>query len=94
MSPCGFSTGVDSSAGRNTLLEMDGGFDELDLHNQIINTLEEAVELGLVEVSGITPDGQWLYSATEQCRKMLDENRSWSEIAEAIEALGREKDKE
>jgi len=73
---------------------MNGEFDELDLNQQIISSLEEAVQLGLVEVTGITPDGQWLYSATEECRKMFEENKSYKEIAEAIEALGREQNNE
>lgn len=94
MSRCGSSAVEDSSVARNMLPDMSGGFDELDLNKQIINTLEEAVELGLVEVTGITPDGQWLYSATEECRKMLDENKSFGEIAAAIEALGREHNNE
>lgn len=84
----------DSSVARNTLPDMNGEFDELDLNQQIISSLEEAVQLGLVEVTGITPDGQWLYSATEECRKMFEENKSYKEIAEAIEALGREQNNE
>jgi hypothetical protein len=74
------------------LPDMNGGFDELDVNKQIINTLEDAIELDLVEITGITPDGQWLYSATKKCRKLLEENTSFLEIAQAIEALGRKTD--
>lgn len=39
------------------------------------NDLDFLVRKGLIEVSGITDDGQWLYKATEASLKMTEEER-------------------
>jgi len=38
----------------------------------IREVLEECVKLGLVEIVGITPDGDWLYGATEKGKQVVE----------------------
>ena len=57
---------------------------------EIIECLQEAINLNLVEIVGITPDGSWLYSATDECRKLLVENISFGALAEALANIKKE----
>jgi len=84
MNRCGYSMVVDSSAEKNTLLEMSHEFDELGLNQQIIETLDDAIRLGLVEVTGITKEGEWLYSATAKCRQLIENSQSFTDVAVAL----------
>lgn len=54
-------------------------YDEDDPRKEIERELETLVALGLVTVTGITDDGQWLYSVTEKARQMTEEER-WDAI--------------
>lgn len=41
-------------------------FDEYDNEMDLIrHSLDELVKMGLVEIVGITPNGEWLYGTTE-----------------------------
>lgn len=73
---------------------MVGDHENDDLYKEIIDTLDEAVRLGLVEVVGIRPDGEWLYAATDECKKMFAEQESFEEIVKALEALENNKQAE
>ena len=46
--------------------------------------LDFLLEKGLIEIGGITPDGQWLYRATEESMAMSDEERE-AKIYEALD---------
>lgn len=39
--------------------------------DEIINAIEDLVEMGLIEVVGIKPDGEWLYGPTEAGKKAV-----------------------
>lgn len=84
MNRCGFSTVVDSSVEKNTLLEMSHGFDELEFNQQIIETLDDAIRLGLIEVIGISKEGEWLYSVTAKCRQLIENSQSFTDVAVAL----------
>lgn len=45
---------------------------EVPVDNEIIQALQELSDMGLVEIVGITPDGDWLYASTEAGKKVLD----------------------
>lgn len=38
---------------------------------EILDTLEELVDMGLVEIVGITDDGQWLYGPTNAGKRAV-----------------------
>lgn len=61
--------------------------DEMDLIRQSLN---ELVNMGLVEIVGITPSGEWLYGTTELGNKFA----SQPSFIEAMEALEDELDDE
>lgn len=61
--------------------------DDETLNQQIKKSLNEAVDLGLVEVVGINSQGDWLYQATPLCRDLMDQDKSWDEIIESIGRL-------
>jgi hypothetical protein len=66
-------------------------FDEYDDAMDLIKqSLEELVKMGLVEVVGITPEGQWLYGATE----LGNELASKPGFAEAMRMLEFEQEEE
>lgn len=44
--------------------------------------LDFLLERGLIEVGGITPDGQWLYRATQKSLEMTEEEREALIISE------------
>jgi hypothetical protein len=67
-------------------------YDENDPRSEIERELETLVALGLVTVTGITDDGQWLYSVTEKALSMSEEER-WDAIFGHIVEL-REEDEE
>lgn len=46
------------------------------IEQDVVNELAELMEMGLVEIVGINPDGHWLYAATDEGRKVL---RNWPE---------------
>lgn len=46
------------------------------LDKEVIEALSELVDMGLVEVVGINPDGHWLYAATEEGKKAA---RTWGD---------------
>lgn len=75
---------MDSSVEKNTLLEMSHGFDELEFNQQIIETLDDAIRLGLIEVIGISKEGEWLYSATAKCRQLIENSQSFTDVAVAL----------
>ena len=52
---------------------------EYDPREEIKRELETLVALGLVTVTGMTDDGEWLYSVTEKALKMSQEER-WDAI--------------
>lgn len=39
---------------------------------EITQALEELSDMGLIEIVGITPDGDWLYASTEAGKEVLD----------------------
>ena len=39
--------------------------------DEILNAIEDLVEMGLIEVVGIKPDGEWLYGPTEAGKKAV-----------------------
>ena len=41
-------------------------------YKEITQALEELADMGLVEIVGIGPDGQWLYGSTEAGKEVLD----------------------
>jgi hypothetical protein len=66
-------------------------FDEYDDAMDLIrHSLNELVNMGLVEIVGITPNGEWLYGTTELGNKFA----SQPGFAEAMEALENELDDE
>ncbi len=54
-------------------------YDKNDPREEIKNQLETLVALDLVTVTGITDDGDWLYSVTEKALSMTQEER-WEAI--------------
>ena len=54
-------------------------YDEDDPRKEIERELETLVALGLVTVTGMTDDGQWLYTVTDKARQMTKEER-WDVI--------------
>ena len=52
---------------------MTSDFENFDIVSEAIT---HCVELGYIEIVGITPSGEWLYAATESFRKMLDEDEN------------------
>ena len=66
-------------------------FDDYDNEMDLIRqSLDELINMGLIEVVGITPNGQWLYGATELGNKLA----SQPDFAEAMEMLQGETDDE
>lgn len=61
--------------------------DEMDLIRQSLN---ELVEMGLVEIVGITPNGEWLYGTTELGNKFA----SQPSFIEAMEVMKKEWEEE
>jgi hypothetical protein len=62
--------------------------DEDELQRKIIiETLEECVKLGLVEVVGINEAGDWLYGATEKGAEVLNSAEGYAAAYEAILAM-------
>jgi DNA-binding HxlR family transcriptional regulator len=53
----------------------------------IIETLEECIKLGLVEVVGINEKGDWLYGATEKGKEVLNSAEGYEAAYEAILAM-------
>ncbi len=54
-------------------------YDEDDPRKEIERELETLVALGLVTVTGMTDDGQWLYTVTDKARQMTEDER-WDAI--------------
>jgi len=61
-------------------------YDENDPREEIKRELETLVALGLVTVTGMTDDGEWLYSITDKARKMTQEER-WDAIFGSVLGL-------
>jgi hypothetical protein len=62
--------------------------DEEELQRKvIIETLEECVKLGLIEVTGINESGEWLYGATEKGAQVLNSAQGYKAAYEAILAM-------
>lgn len=60
-------------------------FDEYDDTMDLIHqSLDKLLDMGLVEVVGITPDGDWLYGATELGNKLANS----PSFKEAIRQMG------
>ena len=69
--------------------------DEEELQRKIIiETLEECVKLGLVEVVGINEAGDWLYGATEKGNEVLNSAEGYAAAYEAILAMREEYEEE
>lgn len=49
--------------------------DDQYTYEDLQKDLDFLVEKGLIEVGGITPDGKWLYRATEKSLAMTEEER-------------------
>jgi hypothetical protein len=49
---------------------MDEEFDEV--HQEIVDALENCIKMGLVEIVGINDKGEWLYGATEQGKELAE----------------------
>lgn len=64
-------------------------YDSDDPRSEIERELETLVALGLVTVTGMTDDGQWLYSVTEKALAMSEEER-WDAIFGHIVEVKRE----
>lgn len=59
--------------------------EEEERERQIIKeTLEDCVELGLIEVVGINDVGEWLYSATEKGLQVLNSAEGYESAFNAI----------
>jgi DNA-binding PadR family transcriptional regulator len=54
-------------------------YDSDDPRSEIERELETLVALGLVTVTGMTEDGQWLYTITDKAREMTEDER-WDAI--------------
>jgi len=54
-------------------------YEENDPREEILRELETLIALGLVTVTGMTDDGQWLYVLTEKAKAMSEEER-WETI--------------
>lgn len=54
-------------------------YDSDDPRSEIERELETLVALGLVTVTGMTDDGQWLYTVTDKARQMTEDER-WDAI--------------
>ena len=59
--------------------------DESALIEIIKSSLEELVELGLIEVVGIEINGEWRYAATPKGHRFINENRSIRDIEGFLE---------
>jgi hypothetical protein len=68
-------------------------YDENDPRDEIERELETLIALGLVTVTGITDDGQWLYTVTDKARQMTEEER-WDAIFGYVVNLKQEEDEE
>lgn len=44
-------------------------------YEDLLKDIDFLVEKGLIEVGGITPEGKWLYKATDRSLSMTDEER-------------------
>jgi hypothetical protein len=60
----------------------------------IEKVLEDCVELGLVEVVGINPDGEWLYGATTKGLAILNDRDGIQAAYDALIALHKIEDEE
>jgi hypothetical protein len=47
-------------------------FEDDEKYKRIIFELETLVKAGLVDVVGITDDGEWLYNMTPQAKEIID----------------------
>ena len=65
-----------------------------DERNMIEKVLEDCVELGLVEVVGINPDGEWLYGATTKGLAILNDRDGIQAAYDALIALHKIEDEE
>ena len=68
-------------------------YDENDPREEIRRELETLVALGLVTVTGITDEGEWLYSVTDKARAMSEDER-WDAIFGHIIGFDKENDEE
>lgn len=59
--------------------------DESALIEIIKSSLEELVELGLIEVVGIEVNGEWRYAATPEGHRFINENKSIRDIEGFLE---------
>lgn len=50
---------------------------------EIEELINEAMQIGIIEVVGITPSGSWLYGATKKGREIV----SMQDVASALEVL-------
>lgn len=66
-------------------------YDEDDPRKEIERELETLVALGLVTVTGMTDDGQWLYTVTDKARQMTEDER-WDAIFGYIVELKKEEE--
>lgn len=44
-------------------------------YDDLLKDIDFLVQKGLIEVGGITPDGKWLYKATDKSLAMTEEER-------------------
>lgn len=57
--------------------------------DQLTQDLNFLRESGLIEVTGINDDGEWLYALTPRAQEVLNDNESgdpWAVISELIES--------
>lgn len=59
------------------------------VYQQIIEELNVLIEMGLVEITGITDDGEWLYGLTPNAKKISEgvdkSNSGWmNDVIDAI----------
>lgn len=56
--------------------------------NNLEQDLEALIKAGLVEVAGITEDGEWLYGLTEEAREiMADLNSNPDKLLELVQIV-------
>lgn len=58
-----------------------------DPREEIRRELEALIGLGLVTITGITDDGNWLYSLTDKAKEMSEQER-WEAIFGSVFEVG------
>lgn len=55
---------------------------------QVSNGIEEDLQNGFIEITGVTPNGELIYSLTESGRKEIDSNSNGHVITAKFERIG------